>query len=396
MDEFNGDQTPATLWLKYSLTRSISAGLRRQFLEHYPDLNDLVALLSSAHPIVQTSDTVFNHKATAALSQRNTPAVAERVELALNWESSHVSNQIIGLDHTAYPYLLQTTKNAPPILYITGDIESLNTPCVAIVGSRKASHNALEQAHCIAKELGEHGVTVVSGLALGVDAAAHRGALHGGGQTIAVSATGPERTYPRSHLKLASSIRNNGSIITEFPVNNTLQPHCFPRRNRIISGLSMGVLVVEAALPSGTLTTAHHALRQGREVMAMPGSVHNPLTRGCHELIKNGAALVENTQDVLICLQNELERHIIDSKSAQKNPNSEPAYDKLARMGPDTITLLDCLGFDPVSVDTLVQRSGLNAAQVAGALTHLEISGLIMAEAGGRYIRCKHTGQAPI
>jgi len=370
MDEFIGD----------SLTRSISAALRRQFLQHFPDLTDLAALLSSSHPSVQTDDALFNRKATDALNQRSCPAVAERVDKALAWESSHPQHHLVGLNHPAYPRLLQATKNAPPVLYVCGDLHSLNTPCIAIVGARKASHNALEQAHQIAQELVEHGVTVVSGLALGIDAAAHRGAINGGGSTIAVSATGPERIYPRSHVELATRIRTSGSIITEFAISNPLQAHCFPRRNRIISGLSLGVLVVEAALPSGTLTTAQHALRQGREVMAMPGSVRNPLSRGCHELIKNGAALVENTQDVLVCLQNELKRHIIDSHSASQCAKSESACDKLANLGPDTLTLLDCLGFDPASIDTLVQRSGLDAAQVAGALTHLEISGLIVAD----------------
>ncbi|MCL4148580.1 UNVERIFIED_CONTAM: hypothetical protein GTU68_049889, partial [Idotea baltica] len=244
---------------------------------------------------------------------------------------------------------------------------------------------ALEQARLIAQELSESGITIVSGLALGVDAAAHQGALRGTGHTIAVAATGPERVYPRSHKQLAVNVRDNGAVITEFPVNNTLQPHCFPRRNRIISGVSLGVLVIEAALPSGTLTTAQHALRQGREVMAMPGSVHNPLTRGCHELIKSGAALVENTQDVLVCLQAELERELV-----QKNTNTD---NKLAKMEPDTLTLLDCLGFDPVSIDTLVRRSGLDVGRVSGALTHLEISGVIVTDHGGRYIRCKQTGK---
>jgi len=396
MDEFNGDQTPASLWLKYAFTRSINAKLRRQFLQHHPNICDLVSLLSANEPRVATDDATFNHAATTALKQRHTFTVREQVQQALAWESSHPLNHILGLDHPAYPRLLQTTKNAPPVLYVCGDAGSLNTPCIAIVGARKASHNALEQARVIARELAENGVTVVSGLALGVDASAHRGALDGGGQTIAVSATGPDRIYPHSHQNLASEIRSGGAIITEFPLNNTLQPHCFPRRNRIISGLSMGVLVIEAALPSGTLTTAHHALRQGREVMAMPGSVHNPLTRGCHELIKSGAALIESTEDVLVCLQNELKRHIIDSHATSQSPKSESACDKLNELAPDSLTLLNCLGFDPVSVDTLVLRSGLDAARVAGALTHLEISGLIVADHGGRYSRCKQSGQLPI
>jgi len=252
MDDIIGDQTPASLWLKYSLTRSINAGLRRQFLQHYPDFKQLAALLSSTHPHVQTSDSVFNHKATEALKQCNSPAVRKRVEQALSWASGNPLNQIIGLDHPAYPRLLQTTKNAPPVLYVTGDLESLNTPCIAIVGARKASHNALEQAHSIANELAENGVTVVSGLALGVDAAAHRGALTGGGQTIAVSATGPERIYPRSHVKLASGIYKSGAVITEFAFNNTLQPHCFPRRNRIIKSWLFLALCITRLLVAAT------------------------------------------------------------------------------------------------------------------------------------------------
>jgi len=299
------------------------------------------------------------------------------------------------LSHPAYPKPLLATANAPPVLYVNGHLDCLNTPCVAIVGSRKASHNALEQARKIAHELAENGITIVSGLALGVDAAAHQGALHGTGQTIAVSATGPEQVYPRSHKQLASSIVRNGAVITEFTLNSHLQPHCFPRRNRIISGLSIGVLVIEAALPSGTLTTAQHALQQGRDVMAMPGSVHNPLTRGCHDLIKNGAALVENTQDVLRTLHSQLERHILDQSVSLTSPKAESAYNKLTKMEPDTLTLLDCLGFDPVSIDTLIRRSGLDAARVAGALTHLEITGVIVAQKGGRYTRCKQSGQKP-
>lgn len=387
MDEFTSDQTPASIWLSYSLTRSITPALQRQFLHQFPDLADLAALLGSDRPTLQTPDQTFNQKASDALAQRYASPVIEKVQAALDWEHQSTNHHIIGLNHPAYPKLLRTTGNAPPVLYVNGNPDTLNTPCVAIVGARKASHGALELASEIAHKLTENGITVISGLALGVDAAAHRGALRGNGYTIAVSATGAERVYPRSHLNLAKEIVSSGAIVTEFPLNNNLQPHCFPRRNRIISGMSMGVLVVEAALPSGTLTTAQHALRQGREVMAIPGAVQNPMTHGCHELLKNGAALIENADDVMHCLSAELQRHLIDVSAPNNVPHDTAVNKKLNNLPPDTITLLDCLGFDPVSVDTLVRRSGLDAAQVAGALTHLELSGVIVAAYGGRYTR---------
>lgn len=389
MDEYFGDQTPASIWLSYSLTRSIKPALQRQFLHHFPDPLKLAKLLSSPQPDIKTNDDTFNKVAASALRGRHHAAVTNQVQKALRWEQQSSKRHIVTLDHPAYPKTLLATRNAPPVLYVTGNIDCLNSPCVAMVGARKATHGALEQARQIAQDLAESGITVVSGLALGIDAEAHRGALLGNGETIAVSATGPERIYPRSHQKLASQIESNGAIVTEFPLETTLQPHCFPRRNRLISGMSIGVLVVEAALPSGTLTTAEHALRQGRDVMAMPGAVQNPMTRGCHELLRNGAALIENANDVIACLSTQLQRHLVDVKSGSQPIGETPFPEKLANMPPDTLTLLDCLGFDPVSIDTLVRRSGLDAAHVAGALTHLELVGVIVANQGGRYTRCK-------
>jgi len=389
MDEYTGDQTLTSIWLNYSLTRQITPALRRRLRQLYPEPEQLRAFLSSPKPQLQTGQAQFDQDATAALGAMQSTEIISRVQEAILWQNQSPDHHIIGQDHPAYPTLLLSTSNAPPVLYVKGDLISLDSPCVAIVGARKASHAALEQTAHIAHELASSGVTIVSGLALGVDAAAHQGALNGSGQTIAVSATGPERIYPRAHQRLASDIQASGAIVTEFALHNTLQTHCFPRRNRIISGMSLGVLVVEAALPSGTLTTAQHALRQGREVMAMPGSIHNPLTRGCHDLIKSGAALVENTDDILACLQTDLERHLIDRKPPQSKQIPTPETKKLTNIPPDALTLLDCLGFDPVSVDTLVRRSGLDTAQVCGTLTHLEISGLIAVDHGGRYTRCK-------
>ena len=387
MDEYTGDQTPASIWLSYSLTHTIKPALRRQFLRHYPNPADLAALLRSPNPALRTPDKTFNQLACVALQHRHSTAVNEQVGAAIDWEQQSPTHHLIGLDHPAYPKALLATSNAPPILYVNGSLDCLNTPSVAIVGARKATHGALELAGQIAQKLANNGITIISGLALGTDAAAHRGALRANGETIAVSATGPERVYPRSHQKLAREIVSKGAIVTEFALQSNLQPHCFPRRNRIISGMSLGVLVVEAALPSGTLTTAQHALRQGREVMAIPGAVQNPMTRGCHELLRNGAGLVENADDVMRCLQTELQRHLVDVTAPEHATNASATHKKLTNMPPDTLTLLDCLGFDPVSIDTLVRRSGLDAAQVAGALTRLELSGVIVTAHGGRYTR---------
>ncbi len=392
MDEFNGDQTPASIWLRYALTPSITPALQRQFLQHYPDPAELTALLQSATPNIETGDETFNQSAVAALHQRFCSQVDQRLETAMKWAEQSPARHIISLHDATYPKALLATRNAPPVLYVNGDANCLNTPCVAIVGSRKATHNALEQARHIARALADKGISIISGLALGTDRAAHLGALDVKGLTIAVSATGPERIYPASHRGLAAGIEASGAIVTEFPLFSNLRPHCFPRRNRIISGMSLGVLVIEAALPSGTLTTAQHALRQGREVMAMPGAIQNPMTRGCHELLKTGAALVENADDVLACLSTELGRHLVDIQTTKPSTDPTVMQKKLTNMPPDTITLLDCLGFDPASIDTLVRRSGLAAGRVASALTHLELSGVIVADPSGRYTRCKQSG----
>ncbi len=379
-------------WLRYSLNQKVTPALRRQFLEHYPTPAQLAQIIGSENPTIQTDDPLFNKSATNALGFQYSTNVNDKFEQAMHWQERSPNHHIIGLDHPDYPKRLLATKNVPPVLYVNGKQDCLNYPSIAIVGARKASHHALEQAHLIAHELASIGITIVSGLALGIDSAAHRGAIQGGGDTIAVAATGADQVYPRSHLKLAKRIQQNGAIVTEFPLHNPLRPHCFPRRNRIISGLCIGVLVIEAGLPSGTLTTAQHALRQGREVMAMPGSVHNPLTRGCHELIKSGAALIENTDDVLACLKTELERQLSDNHFNSRGTTAPLFESILPEITPDALTLLDCLGADSASADTLINRSGLSAAAVAGALTYLEISGVIVSEHGGRYTRCKHSG----
>jgi DNA processing protein len=387
MDEDTGATALTNTFLRYALTPSVTPKLHRLLRKHYPDALVLAQFLSTPNAVINTDDIGFNNAANNALGARFKPEVNKRVEQALAWQSQSPRHHIIALHDKHYPTALLATQNAPPVLYAMGNIGILNTPCVAIVGARKASHAALEHAHQIAAELTTAGITVVSGLALGVDAAAHRGSLSSTGFTIAVSATEPTAVYPKSHKALAAQIQHTGVLVTEFALGSQLQPYCFPRRNRIISGLSMGVLVVEAALPSGTLTTAQHALRQGREVMAMPGSINNPLTKGCHDLIKSGAQLVESVEDVLRCLGPELSRHLVDELPADAPQSPPPGLPDTKYSDPHALTVLNCMGFDAASVDTLIQRSGLDAAVVASTLTSLELAGVILCEHGGRFVR---------
>ena len=386
MDESTRASAPYSFWLNLALNPLITPSLFRQLKAQYPAPSALKQALLNTIDSAEHSAKTLQLK--QAMQQPISAKTATAIDQAVNWYESSPHHHLLGLDNPAYPALLRTTANAPPLLYVCGNLTCLNTPAVAIVGSRKATHAALEHARHIAQQLSEAGITVVSGMALGIDAAAHNGALTGVGQTVAVAATGMDRVYPKRHGKLKADIASNGAVITEFPLHNPLQPHCFPRRNRIISGMSLGVLVVEAALPSGTLTTAQHALRQGREVMAIPGSINNPLTRGCHELLRSGAVLVETANDVIACLGMELKRHCADNNAPERPLSSK----NLTIDQPDTLTLLDCLGYDPVSIDTLIQRSGLDSARVSGALTHLALSGVIVADHAGRYSRCKTTG----
>ena len=216
----------------------------------------------------------------------------------LAWLSQN-NNYAITFNEANYPYQLKEIADPPPILFVRGNPDLLAAPQIAIVGSRNPSASGEETAFNFAKTLSQHGFTITSGLALGIDAASHRGALSAKGYTIAVAGTGLDRVYPARHKDLATEIVNTGAIISEFPPGTTAKANHFPRRNRIISGLCQGLLVVEAAKQSGSLITARMALEQNREVFAIPGSIHNPLARGCNALIRQGAKLVETTQDIL-------------------------------------------------------------------------------------------------
>lgn len=286
-------------------------------------------------------------------------------------------NRIITIQDPLYPNTLKSVARPPPILFSSGNQELLNQTQLAMVGSRNPSPNGRENAHAFAKYLANNGITITSGLALGIDGAAHQGALDANGWTIAITGTGLDTVYPRRHQKLAEQIKENGLIISEFPTGTAPAASNFPRRNRIISGLSSGVLVVEATLRSGSLITARYALEQGREVFAIPGSIHNPLARGCHALIRQGAKLVETAQDIL----EELGPFVTQPTPNNSTPNNSPELD------PEYIKLLRCIGHESVSSDELVECSGLTPQAVSSMLLLLELQGLVASAPGGLYTR---------
>jgi DNA processing protein len=282
-----------------------------------------------------------------------------------------------------YPPPLAAVQGMPPALFVEGDPGVLARPQVAIVGSRAATAAGRETAFDFAARLAAHGFAITSGLATGIDAAAHRGALEAGGITIAVCGTGLDRVYPAEHRALAAAILASGALVSEFPTGTPPQSRNFPRRNRLMSGLARGVLVIEAAARSGSLITARLAADQGREVMAVPGSIHNPLARGCHRLIKEGAALVETVEDVLATLGISAPAVATDREPRAGDGGKIPsdALDSEAEM------LLNALGFGPADVDRLLERTGLPAHSVISKLQLLELEGRVESLAGGRYSR---------
>jgi DNA processing protein len=282
-----------------------------------------------------------------------------------------------------YPPLLAGIPDPPLVLFVEGDSAALSLPQLAIVGSRNPTALGRDTGEQFARHLAAAGLAITSGLALGIDAAAHRGALAAGGRTVAVMGCGLDTVYPREHVALAREIVADGALVSDLPAGTPPLKQHFPRRNRIISGLSLGTLVVEAALQSGSLITARLAAEQGREVFAIPGSIHNPMARGCHRLIRQGAKLVETADDIFAELG-----ALLDGLRAQAQTEatgiatvSGPALDK------DYEILLDALGFAPASIDTLVARTSLAADVVASMLLILELDGRVAQQPGGLYCR---------
>jgi DNA processing protein len=297
---------------------------------------------------------------------------------AAEWHAD-ARHHIIKQDDDRFPGLLRQISTPPLLLYIDGNPDLLHLPSLAIVGSRNPTRGGERNAYEFAHHLATLGFTIVSGLAQGIDTAAHRGALAAGGTTIAFLGHGIDRIYPASNKKLAEEIAVTGALVSEFPLGTHPGKEYFPQRNRLISGLSLGTLVIEAARRSGSLITARLAAEQGREVFALPGSIHNALARGCHELIRQGAKLVETADDIVSELA-PLVGHILqNTMESTSKENSVQALDN------EYVELRKLIGHDPVTVDELAENSGLTIDQVSSMLLILELHGEIESLSGGRY-----------
>lgn len=290
-------------------------------------------------------------------------------EAALRWAEKD-DHRILCLADPLYPPALMQLQPPPPVLYAKGRLDLLANPAFAIVGSRNATAQGLRDAESFAKAISRAGLAIVSGLAMGIDAAAHRGGLAEAGSSIAILGNGPDIVYPAENRALASALAAKGCLLSEFPLGTPPVARNFPRRNRLISGLSKGVLVVEAGNPSGSLTTARLAIEQGREVFAIPGSIHSPLSKGCHRLIQEGAKLVQTAQDVLAELG-------WPDREAQDAPQ---APDALA-----SDPVLEALAFASATLDQLAARTGLDAASLAARMSMLELQGRVVALGGGTF-----------
>ncbi len=352
-------------WLRLTLSPGIGGETQRKLLRAFGPPHAIFAAGRAA-----LAEVAGEHAASLLLDQDN----AERLDRALSW-SAQPEQYLVSLADPEYPQSLLQTPDPPTLLYVRGRLELLNSPALANVGSRNPTPQGLGNAERFAAALANVGLTIASGLALGVDAGAHRGALGQSGSTVAFVGTGIDRVYPASNRELAREISRQGAIVSEFALGTPPLAANFPRRNRLIAGFSRGTLVIEATVDSGSLITARIAAEQGREVFAIPGSIHSPQSRGCHRLIRQGAKLVETVADVL----DEL-----------RWPSSEGWAPEAVRDAPpntatDSGRLLQTFGFDPFSLDEIVTHAGLTAERAAVLLLELELQGQIASMPGGRY-----------
>jgi len=301
------------------------------------------------------------------------------------------NNHLLCIDNELYPPLLKQSNSPPALLFITGDPNVLLQPQLAVVGSRNASSQGLSNTHSFCYDLAKKNLTITSGMALGVDGAAHMSALKAQGKTIAVMGTGLDLIYPARHQELAHNIAKNGALISEFPIGTKALAHNFPKRNRIICGLSLGTLVVEAAIKSGTLITARQTMEINRPVMAIPGSIHNPMAKGCHLLIKQGAKLIESADEILeeltplahsLSIQIKEKLTLLEDKPI-KSENKPYIDDK----NKEHCLILDIIMYDPTTIDEIILKSRLTAQEVSSILLILELENKIQVLPGAQYIR---------
>lgn len=347
-------------WLALSLVRGLGGESARRLLKEFGSPEAVYAA-----PIRSLKSIV---KAEIA-SEIGNGIADEMIAPALSWLSDD-GNHIATLADSDYPQALLNIHDPPLLLYVKGRLDLLNRPALAVVGSRNATPQGIHNAEAFAKSLSDAGLCIISGMAQGIDAAAHRGALSGHGSSVALVGTGLDKVYPAANRELAHMLAKQGALISEFPLGTPPLAANFPRRNRLISGMSLGCLVVEASLQSGSLITARLALEQGREVFAIPGSIHAPQSKGCHALLKQGAKLAETAQDIL----EELGGQLVTALPTENQGESSSA-------------LLDHLGYDPVDIDTLCARSGLTIAELSAMLLSLELEGRISTLPGGLYQR---------
>jgi DNA processing protein len=351
----------ASLWIGLSLIDGLGSQSYRALLSHFGTPENIYSA-----PRAELRKIVKDEVA-QQISDGPNP---DDIDKTLTWLES-TGNSLITLGDAQYPRALLEIPDPPPLLYCKGRLELLNQSSIAIVGSRNSTPQGEKTAEAFAQALSDSGYCIVSGMALGIDGAAHRGALKGRGSTIAAVGTGLDIVYPARHRQLAHDIAENGIIISEFPLGTPSMAQNFPRRNRLISGLSRGCLVVEANLQSGSLITARLAAEQGREVFAIPGSIHSPVAKGCHQLIKQGAKLVDSIHDIL--------------EELGGAPFPETA--KGNELGNTEYPLLEKMGYDPITMDGLIERSGLTSESLSSMLLVLELEGRVATLPGGRYQR---------
>ena len=386
MSEAGTDLDPErAAWLRLSLTPGVGPVTARRLLEAF-GLPDAIFAASA-----RTLTPLAGEPLARILAAPATDAQLTAIAATAHWLAQSPSHHLVTLADAAYPSGLLAMTDPPPLLYAIGRLELLAQPTLAIVGSRSATQQGAATAESFAAGLARAGLSIVSGLALGIDAAAHRGALKAAaegarGSTVAVVGTGIDIVYPSSNRALTEQLRRQGLVLSELPLGTPAVAHNFPRRNRLIAGLSRGVLVVEAAVHSGSLITARLAAEQGREVFAIPGSIHSPVAKGCHRLIKDGAKLVESVQDILEELR-------VDTAPA-RTPDRQPAGEgRDAPVGNELPELqrrvLDALGHDPVGLDQLCERAGCAAGDLSAALLELELAQHVERLPGNRYQRLR-------
>ncbi|RPH65810.1 MAG: DNA-protecting protein DprA [Burkholderiales bacterium] len=372
------------VWLRLVLTPGIGPASVRRLLEAFGLPEDIFA--AGRAKLAAALDGARAQALLVADESRDA-----QIRATLDWADDD-RHHLVALTDPLYPPRLLAIGDPPALLFVRGDPTALSRASLAIVGSRHATRAGVDHAQAFARALADSGLQICSGLAQGIDAAAHRGALAGRAGTLAVVGTGVDLVYPAGHAALADAIAARGAVVSELPLGMQAQRANFPRRNRLIAGLSLGVLVVEAARHSGSLITARQAAEFGREVMAIPGSIHSPVSKGCHQLIRDGAKLVESAEDVLVELRAQMGEAAAPSRgqapaTAPSRGEASAGRPPWAPPGAAAAALLAELGWDPADPDALAERTGQPIAAVSAGLLELELAGLAERWVDGRYVR---------